>query len=134
MKKNVLKVLALVMSAILVVFAFAACGGKTEAPTEKAAAADSGEKADDAGKASKGAIVGSWEYTDGGYTYTFNKDGTGSYSAGDTVMEFTYEDSGDKVSILYTGNTVASEYAYTISGDTLSIEDSFGDKVEYVKK
>ena len=133
MKENLLKALALVMCAILVVFAFAACGGKTETPTEKAAAADS-EKADDAGKATAGAIVGSWEYVDGGYTYTFNKDGTGNYKAGETVMEFTYEDLGDKVSILYTGNTVASEYAYTISGDTLSIEDSFGEKVEYVKK
>ncbi|MBP5303893.1 MAG: hypothetical protein J6Z00_03300 [Clostridia bacterium] len=84
--------------------------------------------------AKPGAIIGSWEYTSGGYTYTFNDNGTGSYSAGGTVMEFTYEDTGSTVSILYTGNTMASEYGYTISGNTLIIEDSFGDKVEYTKK
>ncbi len=84
--------------------------------------------------ASTGSIIGSWVYAGGGYTYTFNADGSGSYSAGSTVMEFTYEDLGGKVKILYKGNTMASEYGYTVSGNTLSIEDSFGDKVEYTKK
>lgn len=49
-------------------------------------------------------------------------------------MEFTYEDDGSKVSILYTGNTMPSEYSYTVNGNVLSIEDSFGEKVEYTKK
>lgn len=93
---------------------------------------DTGDKGDKGG--ASGSIVGSWEYTNGGYTYTFNADGTGSYTAGSTVMEFTYEDAGDKVKILYKGNTMASEYSYTVSGGTLSIEDSFGEKVEYKKK
>lgn len=89
---------------------------------------DSGKKAE------KGAIVGTWEYSSGGYSYTFNADGTGSYNYGTTVMEFAYTDDGATVSIKYTTNTVASDYAYTIEGDTLIIADSFGDTVEYTRK
>ena len=79
-------------------------------------------------------IIGSWKYKDGGYTYTFNKDKTGSYTIGSTVMKFTYEDDGKKVSILYEGNTIASEYEYKIDGKKLIIKDSFGSDVEYIKK
>ena len=79
-------------------------------------------------------IIGSWEYKDGGYVYTFNKDKTGSYTAGSTVMKFTYEDDGKKVSILYEGNTIAGEYEYKIVGNKLIIKDSFGSDVEYIKK
>ena len=100
----------------------------------EAAPVEENTKKDSGSKSEKGSIVGSWTYVDGGYTYTFNSNGTGSYTAGTTVMEFTYEDDGSKVSILYTGNTMPSEYAYTISGDILSIEDSFGEKVEYKKQ
>ena len=49
-------------------------------------------------------------------------------------MQFTYKDSGDKVEILYTGNTSPNVFGYSISGNTLSIEDSFGEKVDYKKK
>lgn len=79
-------------------------------------------------------IIGEWEYVTGGYTYKFNEDKTGSYTAGSTVMEFTYEDDGSKVSILYTGNTMASDYEYKIEGNKLIIKDSIGNDVEYVKK
>ena len=83
-------------------------------------------------------IVGSWSYNPYGsteYIYTFNADKTGSYSAGGTAMDFTYEDDGTKVSILYTGNTVASSYEYRIEeGKKLFIKDSFGSELEYDKK
>ena len=81
----------------------------------------------------KNTIVGSWEHT-GGYVYTFNDDMTGSYTAGGNKMEFTYKDDGEKVSILYTDNTAASDYAYRIEGNKLIIKDSFGNDVEYIKK
>ena len=77
-------------------------------------------------------IVGSWEYS--GYVYTFNADKTGDYSVGGTKMEFTYEDDGKKVSILYTGNTMAGEYEYRIEDNKLIIKDSFGNDVTYTKK
>ena len=48
--------------------------------------------------------------------YTFNSDDTGYYAVGDTKMEFTYEDNGNAVKILYTGNTMASTYEYKIEG------------------
>ena len=77
-------------------------------------------------------IIGSWAHGD--YTYTFNKDKTGNYATGDNKMEFTYEDDGKKVSILYTNNTTASTYEYKIEGNKLIIKDSFNQDVEYTKK
>ena len=79
-------------------------------------------------------IIGSWEYETGGYTYTFNDDGTGSYAVGENKMEFTYKDNGKAVEILYTGNTDASTYEYKIDGDMLIIKDSLGNDVKYKKK
>ena len=85
-------------------------------------------------KDDKTSIIGSWEYKSGGYVYKFNKDETGSYTAGNVVMKFTYKDDGKKVSILYSGNTTSSDYEYKIEGNKLIIKDSFGNDVEYVKK
>lgn len=81
-------------------------------------------------------IIGSWstKLYSTEYVYTFNEDKTGNYNAGGTVMNFTYEDDGKKVSILYTGNTDASSYEYRIEGNKLIIKDSFGSDVEYTKK
>ena len=91
------------------------------------------EKKDNDKKDTKSSkIVGSWEHT--GYTYTFNSDKTCSYKYGETEMNCTYEDDGEKVSILYDGNTVASEYEYKVEGSKLTIKDSFGDDVVYTKK
>ncbi len=84
------------------------------------------------GKKNEG-IIGSWKHSTG-YVYTFNNDKTGSYSFGDAKMEFTYEDDGSKVSILYTGNTIASDYEYKIEGNKLIIKDSLGADVEYIKQ
>lgn len=80
----------------------------------------------------KDSIVGEWFYS--GYKYTFNKDNTGSYTVGDTVMKFTYEDKDNKVSILYDGDTAASVFEYKIEGKKLIIKDSFGNDVTYEKK
>lgn len=77
-------------------------------------------------------LVGSWAHSS--YVYTFNKDKTGTYDALGTKMEFTYEDDGSKVSILYKGNTNASSYEYKIEDNKLIIKDSFGNDVEYTRK
>lgn len=83
----------------------------------------------------KKGIVGTWEYNTGGYTYTFNEDGTGNYAYGESKMEFTYTATEDgKLSILYTGNTDAFETTYTIDGNTLNIKDSFGSDTIYKRK
>ena len=79
-------------------------------------------------------IVGSWKYESGDYTYKFNADKTGSYTAYGNEMKFTYEDNGTSVSILYTGNTAASTYEYKIEGKKLIIKDSFGNDVIYIRK
>ena len=77
-------------------------------------------------------IVGSWEHS--GYIYTFNDDMTGSYTVYGTAMNFTYEDDGSRVKILYKGNTVPGTYEYRIDGKKLIIKDSFGSDVVYEKK
>jgi len=83
--------------------------------------------------ASKKGIVGVWAYNNS-YIYTFNEDGTGNYDAAGTKMEFTYTTEGEKLSILYTGNTAPFETTYTIEGDTLNIKDSFGNDTIYKRK
>ena len=112
MKKK-LKNIALVLVLLAGIFSVTACGKK--------------EAKDDTP-----AIVGTWDHD--GYVYKFNKDKTGSYDAKGIKMKFTYKDDGEKVSILYEGNTVASEYAYKIKGKTLIIKDSFDKDVEYTRK
>lgn len=82
-------------------------------------------------------IVGSWSYSIYGsteYVYTFNADKTGNYDAGGSVKNFTYEDKGYKVLIMYDGATMASEFEYRIEENKLIIKDSFGNDVEYVIK
>lgn len=79
-------------------------------------------------------IIGSWKYESGDYTYKFNKDKTGSYTYAGIEMDFTYEDKGNEISILYDGNTTASTYEYKIEGKKLIIKDSFGSDVVYIKK
>ena len=78
-------------------------------------------------------LVGSWEYSSS-FIYTFNEDKTGTYKAGSTNMEFTWEVDGNKLSILYKGNTTAFETEYKIENDVLTIKDSFDNDVKYSKK
>ena len=49
-------------------------------------------------------------------------------------MNFTYEDKETEISILYNGNTTASTLEYKIEGKKLTIKDSFGSDVVYIKK
>lgn len=127
MKKSILKIAALLVCLLITVFPLTACGGSGSPDN------NTSSNVDNAGS-EVATLVGSWEYESGGFTYTFNEDGTGNYDAGGTEMEFTYTDNGDSVEILYTGNTTASTFEYTISGDTLTIKDSFGEEVVYKKK
>ncbi|MBQ4569053.1 MAG: hypothetical protein IJA62_03170 [Ruminococcus sp.] len=107
------KAFALIM-VLVMVLSLAACGGKTE---EEALT-----------------LVGQWEYEGGGYVYTFNEDGTGTYSFAGTDMKFTYEDKGTSFSLLYDGNTDATDFEYVIDGKTLTVTDSFGEPVVYNRK
>ena len=113
MKKNI-KIFLLIFVLLLGFIILTGCGKK------------------DTKKEEKPTIIGSWAH--GSYVYTFNKDKTGNYEAYGNKMEFTYTDDGKKVKILYTGNTMASEYAYRIEGKKLIIKDSFDNDVEYIKK
>ena len=49
-------------------------------------------------------------------------------------MKCTYETDGDKISIMYEGNTVPFETTYSIDGDTLNVKDSFGEDTLYKKQ
>lgn len=112
MKKVILSILLAVVM-LVSIFTLAGCGK-------------------DSNKSNKAPIIGSWEHS--GYVYTFNEDKTGKYEAFGRFMEFTYEDDGDQVRILYYGNTVPGTYEYRIDGDKLIIKDSFGDDVIYKRK
>ncbi len=80
-------------------------------------------------------LKGSWVCKDyPSAIYNFNDNGKGFYSFAGADMPFCYEDKGESVSILYIGNTVASEYKYRIEDDKLLINDSLGSTVIYIKK
>ena len=81
----------------------------------------------------KDPLIGSWAHDS--YIYTFNEDKTCSYAYSSLgAMECTYETDGDKISILYTGNTAPFETTYKIEGNTLIVVDSFGNDTEYTRK
>ena len=77
-------------------------------------------------------IVGKWALNS--YVYTFNEDKTCSYDVAGTIMNCTYEVDGDKLSILYEGNTAPFETTYSIDGNKLNVKDSFGNDTIYTKK
>ena len=80
-------------------------------------------------------LVGSWGH-EMGYTYVFREDKTGEYLVDgydEPFWVFTYETDGDKLT-MYEDGSLLMETKYTIDGDTLIIEDSFGEKVNYTYK
>lgn len=79
-------------------------------------------------------IVGTWEYSGMDCAYIFNADGTGAYSFYGAEQPFTYTDDGSTVVITYEDSEWPNEFAYTIEGKTLHIEDSFGEIVDYTRK
>ena len=81
----------------------------------------------------KNPLIGSW--ANGSYVYTFNEDGTCSYGYSSLgAMDCTYTTEGDKISILYNGNTAPFETTYKIDGNQLNVIDSFGNDTIYTKK
>ena len=80
----------------------------------------------------KATIVGTW--THDSFVYTFNKDNTCSYEVLGTTMKCKYTTDGDKISILYDGNSAPFETTYHIEKDKLHILDSFDNDVEYTRK
>lgn len=115
-----MKKLFALMLVVILTFSLVACGGESETTT-------------DGGK-NEAAIVGKWESVDmEGVFYNFEKDGKGSYEYMGTTMDFTYTDDGTAVTITYT-NSEPSTFKYTIDGNKLNIEDSFGSTVVYEKK
>ena len=80
-------------------------------------------------------LVGQWKNHSYGYdfVYTFNDDGTGNYNAAGKDMPFTYKTDGDKISILYDGDTESFDTTFSIDGDTLNVLDSMGEDTLYEK-
>lgn len=115
--KRTMKVVAIAIMFVSVMFALTGCNKKNESKDKKV-----------------DAIVGAWEYTGGSYTYHFNEDGTGDYSYNSSKMEFTYKTDGNKLSITYKGSTAPMETEYSIDGDTLNVKDSFGKDTLYKRK
>lgn len=100
-----------------------------------ACATDEGGTTDEVSKAEEAvSIVGTWKESSYGASYTFGQDGKGAYNFGGTDMEFTYTDDGSKITIQYTNATEPNVFPYSIKGNELHIEDSFGAIVIYVKQ
>ena len=107
--------------------------GETKMP-DTTAAIESTTAAETTESNGSSSLVGSWEYADGGFTYTFNANGTGTYDAYGSVMNFTYTDNGASIEFTYEDVAAPTVLEYTIDGDTLIMKDSFGSDVTYIKK
>lgn len=84
-------------------------------------------------KENSNSIVGKWAYSDS-FIYTFNKDKTCSYDAMGTLMKCTYTVDGDKLSIMYEGDTEPFETTFKIEDNVLTIKDSLDNDVNYKRK
>ena len=111
------KRLAAIMLAALVMSAICACGGG-------GGAADPKEP-----------FVGKWANASGNAVYEFKADGTGSFTVSESaVTEFTFEVTDNKIKLTYTSAAEPSEFEFKIEGDVLTIQDSYGNGVEYTKQ
>ena len=79
----------------------------------------------------KDGIVGTWAYGSGStFQYVFNEDKTCSYAG----RNCTYTVDGDKLSILYDGDTAPFETTFRIEDNKLIIKDSLDNDVIYNRK
>lgn len=127
MKKALIAVLAVVM-----VLSVAGCNSSGNTNSENTAAGNVNEPEV---SSTVRTLVGSW-YHEMGYTYIFREDKTGEYLVDgndEPFWVFTYETDGDKLT-MYEDGSLLMETKYAIDGDTLIIEDSFGEKVYYTYK
>ena len=127
MKKAIIAILVAVM-----VLSVAGCSSSGNTNAENTAA---GNTTGTEAPAVARTLVGSW-YHEMGYTYVFREDKTGEYLVdgnSEPFWVFTYETDGQKLT-MYEDGSVLMETKYTIEGDTLIIEDSFGEKVYYTYK
>lgn len=127
MKKILISVLAAVM-----MLSVAGCNSSGSTNSGNASA---GNVSESEASATVRTLVGSWGH-EMGYTYVFREDKTGEYLVDgndEPFWVFTYETDGDKLT-MYEDGSILMETKYTIDGDTLIIEDSFGEKVTYTYK
>ena len=82
-------------------------------------------------------LVGEWYYNDNTF-YTFNEDGTGSYTVYGTLWgNFNYTESDGKLTLNYEGFTDPTVFNYKVEGETLTIlsgEGNVGSDTEYKRK
>ena len=84
----------------------------------------------------KKSIVGKWKTieTDNEYLYICNKDKTCSYEMLVARLDCTYEDDGEKLTILYKGNKTPKTFYYHFDGSTLIIKDDAGKDNKFIKE
>ncbi len=79
----------------------------------------------------KDGIVGTWNYgSSSTFQFVFNEDKTCSYAG----RKCTYTVDGDKLSILYEGDTAPFETTFKIEDNKLTVKDSLGSDVVYTRK
>ena len=117
------KVLYSLIAVVVMALAFVSCG-------------NSGDNGNKGGDKAQG-IVGSWYYNDNTF-YTFNEDGTGSYTVYGTLFgNFNYKEGDGKLTLSYEGFTDPTVFNYKVEGNTLTIlsgEGNVGSDTEYKRK
>ena len=134
--KRSIGLVSLCLAAALVALPLTACGGTNTNNTANTytPAASSQEAPSTTAATGKDALVGSWEYQGGVYTYTFNADGTGTYDVSGNLMKFTYEATDSTISFTYGSDTTPMTLNYSINGKVLNVKDSNGSDTLYNRK
>ena len=80
-------------------------------------------------------LIGTWVAVGfPSFAYNFTSVDEGYYSMAGAKKEFKYNADDTTVDIYYPGDVSALHFKYQINQDVLSIEDSFGNLIDYKKK
>lgn len=132
--KKMKKVLFSLIAVATMAFAFVSCGGNNGKEAQQEETVASEEVVVET--AQQNGLVGNWYYEDDSF-YTFNEDGTGSYTyTGELFGNFTYSEADGKLTLNYEGSD-PTVFNYTLEGDVLTIlagESNYGADTQYRRR
>lgn len=134
MKRTIIGAIALTLCAIITVFCFTACGGSNESGSKaEDTTAATEAKTEATTEAPKSPIIGTWENPEENSVFTFNPDGTATYSMAENSLKFTYEDKGSVI-VLKNASVGTQNVKYSIEGNKITMTDESNVTVEFTKK
>ena len=89
------------------------------------------------GEDKKEPLIGSWVwnvYDDVNYTYTFNKNNSGTFDTNGEISNFMYDIEDENLLFLYENSTETVSIKYKLEDNKLTIYNVYGEEFVYTKK